>query len=863
MLYRFYSSIPGILLAVILLTIFGCSGSDPASPSLVVTKPDERTTVSSEPSMLWGYWDTQIDTETWEVSLVPLRTVEFTVNVTMFMQPPAGSITNLKILVTDVSEWFDQGKLTVDVGLSHPFPGLDMYTGHDVRGVFIAPGDSTASFNSDIRYSSLLADQPKFLNADGLTRWFNPSEFGGVPPIFSYTPGALGTDGDFNATINPYKYFAENIGNTDDPGEFFEDPQNISDRGQFRAGSVIHRDYELQFPDDVSGPQLTFQYAVTANWVEPDEIDPGDLPGSFPPEANAYEPVHLSIADNSTLFYASGDAGGDISLDLEMYAWPVSAGGSLTERITGITIDSTNGLIPGDFMSFDSAYIESNTSPGLALNSSVVSIDIPNCTPPAEEDQEILIVIETDSDYSNDGAGITYPDGPLASYFLHYVPVSGEPAELTVTSIDPDSADQHTYVDDAIITGTHFVNITSVRLEMDTIIIEADSFTIDSATQITADFDLAGAMYGLYDVVVENASMDTGVLVEGFEVLLVCGETAPAFDSVYTFNEFVDCLFELTVMTDGPYEGWSIFGGSAGVPGEYYQVFDNSTQADNTDFSPFPVSLNGNPMVLECANGNGLMAFGVPSSWYRFDFVDQSTGAVVQSVSNNHEWQVRGDFDGNDDFWAIVLDWDSYPLICTYWLQHYTYDSSNPTSPYSLTEEWNINGLFRDDYSDTQKFETFGDLVMDPSGDYAYVLTGISPIDGHKLDKLDLTGSSPQIIESYDLSGENLNTDCQYNIAQSRAVRMEIDTTDENLVPCRIVVVGSEYAWPDWVIHLYRFDGDLNLIDSSTDTYHNAGGTKFWGFGLDTVNDVLVHLNERPYSGTQSSYGISELPTDW
>ena len=92
-----------------------------------------------------------------------------------------------------MSEWLDKGKLTVDVGLTHPFPGLDQFTGHDVRGVFIAPGDTVSNYDTAITYTSSTDNQPKLLNPDGYTRWWNPVEFGVFPPIFSYTPGALGT----------------------------------------------------------------------------------------------------------------------------------------------------------------------------------------------------------------------------------------------------------------------------------------------------------------------------------------------------------------------------------------------------------------------------------------------------------------------------------------------------------------------------------------------------------------------------------------------------------------------------------------------------------------------------------------------
>jgi hypothetical protein len=858
-------SVSVIIAGFIIILALGCSGSSP-----IVPLPDSSLTASSvdqnhDATHLWGYWTVTIEPLSGSVEIIPLRGAEFSVNVTTFLQPPAGKIANLGIQVTDTSEWLSEGKLKVDVKLTHPFPGLDQYTGHDVRGIFIAPGDTTASFNPSLHFTSIKEDSfPKLLNADGLTRWWNPDEFTGGAPIFSYIPGKLGTPGTFNANINPYKYFAYNLGTDESVSDYFAIPANITSRGQFYAGSAQHRLYYLQFPLVGGVPKLTFQYAVVASWVEPVDLNPNDIPGSFPLEANAFEPVNLSVTDNSTLYYTGTQSGGDIKLDLGIYAWPESAGASLLERITKIVIDTQDAITPTGYTVFDSSYIAANSSPGPAANSSIVSIEIPGVTPHSFEDQEILITIETDSDYSNSGAGTAYPSDPLAGYFMHYTPVSDQSAVITVDSIDPDHANQHTVVNDAIITGINFSSIASVRLEKGASVVNATTFAVDSTTQITASFDLASADYGLYDVVVENTATLTGKLLEGFEVILQCGTTAPMLDDVYTLDKWINTNWVATVLTAGPYKGYTIFPECNVFTGGY-KVFDPMTQADGTPTTAWPAfGAYGNALVMESANSNGLMMINPAFAFSLWQVMNQTSGATVQNLSIGHNYETCGDFDGNDDFWSIGVQ-DISPNVYDYYLQHYTYNSGNPSAPYSFKEEWNVSPLFRDDVGGGMMWEVFGDLVMTPDAHYCYVLTGYQSGDDHKVDKVDLTGASPTIVATHSFAGEGLDTDAQINIGQSRSVKMELDNSNPDYLPCRLVVAGNKYSGGQWYMNLYRFDADLNLIDSSSKPFSLSPSTaqKFYGFGIDMDNKILVHMSEFAWSGSTTCYGVSPLPPDW
>ena len=212
MLFQHGFSVACILMLTVLL--ISCSGGgSPLAPGVTdgLTQSRAGTQNGNNSRVLWGYWNVVIDPASMDVEIVPLRNAMFNANVTMFMQPPAGSITNLKIDILDMSTYFDDGRIDVDVSLSHPFSGLVDYTGFDVFGIFINDGPATDSINSDLMYAYENVDAAILLNQDGFTRWFNYPEFTGGPPILGFTPGALGNIPDPTATINPYKYFADGL----------------------------------------------------------------------------------------------------------------------------------------------------------------------------------------------------------------------------------------------------------------------------------------------------------------------------------------------------------------------------------------------------------------------------------------------------------------------------------------------------------------------------------------------------------------------------------------------------------------------------------------------------------------------------
>jgi hypothetical protein len=208
-----------------------------------------------------------------------------------------------------------------------------------------------------------------------------------------------------------------------------------------------HRQYDLKFPLVGGNPHLVFQYAVVASWVEPDNSLSGDptaldVPGDFPLAANASEAILLGVEDNSTLFYSSGNGGGNIELGVEVFNWAaLQPSGKVSDGVYKIVVEGDSSVIPGGFAEFDNATIASTALPGTSGISSVFQVEIDNCTPQSANSVPLLVTIESASSSGFDpGNGNPANSDRLASYFMTSVSVNGAtPGDLEV--IDPNGGE--------------------------------------------------------------------------------------------------------------------------------------------------------------------------------------------------------------------------------------------------------------------------------------------------------------------------------------------------------------------------------------------------------------------------------------
>jgi hypothetical protein len=379
-----------VLIALFVVFTLGCSGqtADPTMPDAV----QRSETRADSNHMLMGLWQGAFDVDTKTVEFTKLREAGLHLNALPFLEPPA-----LMNLTIGNLQW-NGDIIDVDVSLLHPFLGLNQFTGFDVCGVFITDGSTSGFSDSDIVMAG--EGDTRLLNPDGLTRWWNPSEFPvNNGTIFSYTDGLLGAPDsavDYGATLNGYKYFCDDL---DDVTDELSDV-TLANRGKFSAGSKNTRHYTIKL-----GAGLIFNYAVDANWAFPEGQSPWDVPEDFPPVANRFEAWRVSVVETENELWNDGaTSGGDLSLQIDVYDW-------FNPGLNTLRVESPGNL----------AMVESSNPVGGGDGYSTYGIDITDATPEAGS-IDLLISIESDET----GYGGLLPGKPVTAYFTHSVTVAGE-----------------------------------------------------------------------------------------------------------------------------------------------------------------------------------------------------------------------------------------------------------------------------------------------------------------------------------------------------------------------------------------------------------------------------------------------------
>ncbi|MFH1676076.1 MAG: hypothetical protein ABIC40_03540, partial [bacterium] len=335
-----------ILLSALLVSCSG--GGSPIQPDNNGTQLREtRSTESGDVSnrILWGLWQVTIDPEMKTIDLTPLRSAMVGVNVTRFLHPPVSPINMITFKFDFDESQFDAGLFVLDVTLKHPFPGLDIYRGFDVRGIFMSNFDEALPGDADLTFAG--EDASHMLNPDGFTRWWNSTEFTSKT-MFGFTPGKLAPKIYPTAILNPYKYFCDDLG-ADSP----LDEVTIEKRGTFSSYSSNSRRYEIQFKMDGDKPVYDFNYAVDASWEDlgPDAIS-WDVE-DFPLSANCNEAWRIDIDTSaSTLFYQDPTTnGGQLVTQVTVHDWQALADDStVPDQVAGINLHST--LLPSSVIDF-------------------------------------------------------------------------------------------------------------------------------------------------------------------------------------------------------------------------------------------------------------------------------------------------------------------------------------------------------------------------------------------------------------------------------------------------------------------------------------------------------------------------------
>jgi chitodextrinase len=387
-----------IFTAVIFTGCSGAGGSSVVAPQTSpASQPPEDISKSGHDAtgtrILGGLWQFEVDPETATLIVTPLREAMMHLNALPFLEPPP-----LYHLTIEGPIEFNGNLVDIDIGLRHPFPGLKEFTGFDVRGILITSGNKSGFQDTGIRYAGPGAT--RLLNADGLTRWWNPREFPYAPggEISSYVDGLLGSPDSkvhFSSTINGFKYYSDDLGVNDGL-----DKLNPEHRGYFTAGKKNVRHYTIE----LGSAGLVFNYAVDASWEFPLDNPPNvNVPGSFGLEANAPEPYWVEIKEISNDLWRQGSSfGGLLVLEFTIHSFRNNA------NVTVITTEA-----PGYFIYTELVHPDGDGFLATGIGT-LAPLNLPN--------DEVTLLIGVESPEM--GYQDNLPGKPVASYYLYTADIS-------------------------------------------------------------------------------------------------------------------------------------------------------------------------------------------------------------------------------------------------------------------------------------------------------------------------------------------------------------------------------------------------------------------------------------------------------
>jgi len=406
-----------LILPIVLLfsLLVGCN-SDPVSQDI----EPENTPILNQSVQIenahqfLGYYKFVIDTQMGEVEVVPLRGAEWHFNLTGVLNTAMGVGA---VMVPGESDP-PNGLFVLDVTLTHPFDTSPQFAGFDVKGILMTPGTLVAG-------SDVFADvgETNLENADGYTRWWNPTEFT-TPGMFGYVEGdlAMGATGALTATVNPYKYFADILDSIAPlswlSGTPLDDPQG---RGVFTAGSANTRRYEINFP--LPGPQVIYGYAIDASWNMPSPNPPAEVPDDFPIEANQPDPYRVVLQSTFNNLYYDVDTttgGGVLRLQINVHDWQGQLAGDIASEITSVQIYAP-GLMAGPV---DAVFLNESADK-VRYTADLAGF----ASPPAVGEYKVICRVESSDGSTYQQAAAPAPDEPLASYGAIMVEVTDPECE--------------------------------------------------------------------------------------------------------------------------------------------------------------------------------------------------------------------------------------------------------------------------------------------------------------------------------------------------------------------------------------------------------------------------------------------------
>jgi hypothetical protein len=856
--------------AAVAVILAGCSGvGNPSSPAIEndLTAPAtaDSSGLHTQSHACWGFYDVAVDTNAGTIEAIPIRGAMFNANVTRFLQPPSSPIHLLSITVNPDTD-FQMGYVDIDVTIRHPFVGLNMFRGFDVRGIVMGEGDFPFDYDPTALRSG--PSELQLLNADGYSRWWNPVEFTSYGKIFGYTQGAKATPTYLaTATVSAYKYFADDLA-ADTPLSDL----NPEFRGTFSVSPGMNtRQYVLQFPVlPGGGPVYHFNYAVDASWALPDnQYAPAYPLEAFPPDANGAEAwlVKLDSGDSTAWYVNSTANGGELVLSVEVFDWQGALQPSgVADEVANIWVESPILDSPTEIASL------ATPAPG-GLYSSVWTAELSNLQLTSAGDFDCWVAVEASNpenyapQYDGDPSLFDWPDKPLSAYSRHTVAVLGtSPSNAPeVIEIIPPQGEVSTVLTDVQVVGNWFQNGAVVEFVNDA----SFSLTLSNVAWIDEHLIMCDvdcfAPLGFYHVIVVNPDTQQGTLINGFEIVEAwkCEGSAHDFDNEYDINgvtyDSAFYRFDMAILYQGSQAGMALYQ----MDNNDWGVVDPTAGAGQTIQHFMTTSFNSYTVDIETCETTGRIAIVDLLSDEKVHLLDaegNELGAYQDSTLADGNLTAV-DFDKDGDMWAVTRRNDPW----LFELRHYALLPDSPFYELVPEDTVDLSGWMADQTG-------IGDMGISFYLDRLYIITA-NTIDGgsNRITGWDLSVSPPELVAEHHNPYPPLTR--HHIFSQGALSRMNVDVdhrfpTDKE-EQCRVYAYATIWTYgppsPGLLAYVIRMDGDLNILDEGAQTHYP------WAATADDLPQCAI-INDAGPGAEANLFGCGwrgsdfcawPVPSDW
>ena len=300
-----------VIIIALALLAGSCKGTDFTSLSFDLSTGVNGHEANAAMHHCLGLYDIIVSADRTKWDVYPRRAGMAHLNIIPLLEGDTDFLT-----IPDDGIVFEPDYIAATVSITHPLesaPGLDanFFTGFDVKGIVMFPGTYTFP-DSNVITQDASKGEGRVLNADGYSRWWNPTEFADGDFLRAYVEGklAIPTDGSslITATLNPYKNFIP--------------PTQVA-RRSFPSTKTVQVTYNILLPE--TGLPFALMYAIDAAYEPPSNVPLGGPVNlsDFEMTSNQPEPYQFGYTISNNTMWGDGvfEGGGYFDMEVDVFDW--------------------------------------------------------------------------------------------------------------------------------------------------------------------------------------------------------------------------------------------------------------------------------------------------------------------------------------------------------------------------------------------------------------------------------------------------------------------------------------------------------------------------------------------------------------